>query len=77
LGEIFIATQVARRQAQRAERSLTAQVSRLAVHGFIHLQGFDHEKGKRSKTQFEGLEKKYLSYLKRKGLLAWDGSLQF
>ena len=77
LGEIFIATAVARRQASRAQRTLTSQVIRLAVHGLIHLEGWDHEKSKRGKIEFEAMEKKYLSYLKRKGLLAWDGSLQF
>ncbi len=77
LGEIVIATEVAKRQARIAKRSLTTQVVRLAIHGFVHLHGLDHEKGKKEFVEFQKIEKKYLQYLSKKGLLVWDGSLQF
>lgn len=77
LGEIFIATPVARYQARRARRSLGAQVIRLAVHGLVHLKGLDHEGGPKDRQQFELLERRYLKYLHEKGLMSWDGSLQF
>lgn len=77
LGEIFLATPVARRQAAKARRSLTAQVIRLGVHGVIHLQGLDHERSTKARKDFEALEGRYLNYLKKKGWFSWDGSLQF
>jgi probable rRNA maturation factor len=76
LGEIVIATEVAKRQAKRARRTLEQQVLRLAVHGYVHLSGLDHEKGTGERRRFEGLEKKYLRYLNRKGWIPWDGSLR-
>lgn len=76
LGEIVIATPVAARQARRARRTLTQQTLRLAVHGLVHLQGYDHELGPRAARHFETLEARYLTYLKRKGLMPWDGSLR-
>ena len=75
LGEIVVATPVARRQAARAGRRLTQQVLRLAVHGMVHLQGYDHERGPRAAQHFHRLESRYLQYLSKKGLMPWDGSL--
>ncbi len=77
LGEIVIATELAKRQARRARRIVTQQVLRLCVHGFIHLTGLDHEAGSAMKKRFEAAEKKFLHHLKKKGLFQWDGSLQF
>jgi len=77
LGEIVIATPVAKDQARRAGRRLTQQVLRLAVHGFVHLHGEDHEIGAAEAKRFEALERKYLQYLDKKGLMPWDGSLRF
>ena len=77
LGELVIATPVAQAQAKRAGRSLEQQILRLAVHGFVHLQGYDHELGEKQRLQFEKLEKKYLKFLDQKGLMPWDGLLQF
>jgi len=76
LGEIVIATPVAKDQARRARRPLTQQVLRLAVHGFVHLHGMDHEKGSAERKRFEAFERKYLQYLDKKGLMPWDGSLR-
>ncbi|MDX1386217.1 MAG: rRNA maturation RNase YbeY [bacterium] len=77
LGEIVVALPVARSQAKRARRSPTSQVMRLAVHGLIHLEGLDHEKSPSERKRFEAMENKYLSHLNKKGLMRWDGSLQF
>lgn len=75
LGEIVIATPVAKGQAARAGRSLTQQVLRLAIHGLVHLQGHDHETGPRAAKRFHHLESRYLQYLSKKGFMPWDGSL--
>jgi probable rRNA maturation factor len=77
LGEILIAMPVARRQAKQAGRSVTAQVLRLSLHGLVHLEGLDHDKSRAEKIIFEKKEIKYLKYLNQKGLIQWDGSLQF
>jgi probable rRNA maturation factor len=43
LGEIVIAQGVATRQAQQAGHSLRTEFRVLALHGLLHLLGYDHE----------------------------------
>jgi probable rRNA maturation factor len=43
LGDIVIATGVARRQARAAGHSERTEVRILALHGLLHLIGYDHE----------------------------------
>jgi metalloprotein, YbeY/UPF0054 family len=76
LGEIVIALPVARQQARVAGRPLIQQLTRLAVHGIVHLTGRDHEKNPAARRSFERLESKCLRHLQRKGLTPWDGSLR-
>lgn len=42
LGDVVIATGRARRQAQAAGHSYATEVRVLALHGLLHLLGFDH-----------------------------------
>jgi probable rRNA maturation factor len=42
LGDIVIAKGVARRQARRAGHSETDELRTLALHGLLHLMGYDH-----------------------------------
>jgi probable rRNA maturation factor len=42
LGDIAIATGVARRQARLAGHSYAAELKVLALHGLLHLLGYDH-----------------------------------
>jgi probable rRNA maturation factor len=44
LGDIVIAAGVARRQARAAGHSLQAEFRILALHGLLHLLGYDHER---------------------------------
>ncbi len=44
LGDVAIATGVARRQAGEAGHSLATELRVLALHGLLHLLGYDHEK---------------------------------
>jgi len=43
LGDIAIAAGVARRQAARAGHSFATEARVLALHGLLHLLGYDHE----------------------------------
>jgi probable rRNA maturation factor len=44
LGDIVIASGVARRQAREAGHSLRHELRVLALHGLLHLLGYDHER---------------------------------
>ena len=43
LGDIVIATGVARRQARGGRSFVPAELRVLALHGLLHLLGYDHE----------------------------------
>lgn len=43
LGDIVIAAGIARRQAREAGHSLRTELRVLALHGLLHLLGYDHE----------------------------------
>lgn len=63
LGDIVIATGVARRQAREAGHPLGTELRCLALHGLLHLLGYDHE---RDTGQMERLERR----LRRRGGLS-------
>jgi probable rRNA maturation factor len=44
LGDVVIAEGVARRQAREEGHSLQTEVRVLALHGLLHLLGYDHER---------------------------------
>jgi probable rRNA maturation factor len=44
LGDIVIAKGVARRQAREARHSYSTELRVLALHGLLHLLGYDHER---------------------------------
>jgi probable rRNA maturation factor len=43
LGDVVIASGVAARQARRARHALGTELRVLALHGLLHLLGYDHE----------------------------------
>lgn len=43
LGEVYISVPTAQRQAERGERTLEEEVAFLAVHGVLHLLGYEDE----------------------------------
>ncbi|MDI6452614.1 rRNA maturation RNase YbeY [Peloplasma aerotolerans] len=42
LGDVFISLEQARIQAKEFEHSLEREIGFLAVHGYLHLKGYDH-----------------------------------
>ena len=44
LGDVVIAMGVARRQARQAGHALRTELRVLALHGLLHLLGYDHER---------------------------------
>ncbi len=42
LGDVIISVETAQRQAEAENHSLTVELAWLAVHGFLHLLGWDH-----------------------------------
>ena|SRR3989344_5214513 len=60
LGDIFICLQVAKKYAEREGVNLDYKLAFLAVHGFLHLLGYDHEKSTAEKEKMLALQKKVL-----------------
>jgi probable rRNA maturation factor len=59
LGDIAIAYETCRREAELAGKSMQDHTVHLLVHGTLHLLGFDHERD-RDATLMEGLETEIL-----------------
>jgi probable rRNA maturation factor len=62
LGDIAIAYQTTRREADEEQKPFAHHLSHLAVHGFLHLVGYDHEKDGEAEMM-EGLEREILAQL--------------
>ncbi len=64
IGEIYISVERAEVQAREAHRSFQEEVTHLAIHGLLHLFGYDHDAeaaGQRMRRQ----EKRYLAGIQR------------
>ena len=62
LGDIAIAFETTAREAREEGKSLADHLSHLAVHGFLHLLGYDHESDSEAETM-EQLERVILARL--------------
>lgn len=62
LGDIYISIDRARTQAQEYGHSLLRELSFLAVHGFYHLLGYDHQTPEEEKIMFSKQEEVLDSY---------------
>jgi probable rRNA maturation factor len=56
LGDLVICRDVAKKQAREFGVSYEQEIIHLAVHGFLHLLGFDHEISRKEEIIMEGLE---------------------
>ena len=62
LGDIAIAYETARKEADEEAKPFDHHLSHLAVHGFLHLIGYDHENDADADAM-EGLEREILAQL--------------
>jgi probable rRNA maturation factor len=62
LGDIAIAYETTRREADDEEKTFANHLSHLAIHGFLHLVGYDHEKDDEAE-EMEALEREILATL--------------
>jgi probable rRNA maturation factor len=62
LGDIAIAYETTRKEADDEQKPFDHHLSHLAVHGFLHLIGYDHEKDGDAEAM-EGLETEILAQL--------------
>ena len=56
LGDIYISIDKAREQAKEYNHSLLRELSFLAVHGFYHLLGYDHQTKEEESIMFQKQE---------------------
>ncbi len=62
LGDIAIAYETTRKEADEGETPFDHHLGHLAIHGFLHLIGYDHEKDGEAEAM-EALEREILSQL--------------
>jgi probable rRNA maturation factor len=60
IGDIAISYETAAREAAAEDKSFADHVAHLAVHGFLHLLGYDHESNEDAE-EMEGLERVILA----------------
>lgn len=60
LNEIFICLPQAKRQAKALKHSLNTELTRLLVHGIVHLKGYEHERGGKEEERMREIEEKIL-----------------
>lgn len=62
LGDIVIAYETVRREAEAEGKAFDAHLAHLAVHGYLHLSGYDHEDDDEAE-EMEDLERSILADL--------------
>lgn len=65
LGDLVLSLPAAERQARAAGDPLRRELDRLLVHGFLHLLGYDHERGRREAQRMQARERRLLEALNR------------
>ena len=68
LGDVYISIDRAKQQAQEYGHSLLRELSFLAVHGFYHLLGYDHQTKQDEEIMFQKQEEVLEEYgIRREG----------
>jgi probable rRNA maturation factor len=60
-GEILVCPAVIRQEAKKAKISYTRQMTRMVIHGMVHLSGLHHEKSREAAKKFDRLEQKMIN----------------
>lgn len=60
LGEIIISAETAMKQAKNFDISYEEEFARLAIHGLLHLLGYDHELGEKEHQEMFAIQDKYM-----------------
>jgi len=60
-GEVYIAFMIAKKQARQYSLPLADELSILAVHGVLHILGYDHEESAAAMKKMQNAEKKILA----------------
>jgi probable rRNA maturation factor len=63
IGDLVVCLPVVVREAAEQDKPLAAHLAHLIVHGMLHLQGYDHETGKRDAERMEAREREILARL--------------
>jgi len=63
LGDVIISLPTAQREAEEAGISFDNMISRLLVHGILHLVGLDHEGGEDAAREMEQRSSELLGIL--------------
>jgi rRNA maturation RNase YbeY len=63
LGDVVIAVQTAKRQAEACGETLLAASERLLIHGVLHLLGYDHERSEAEARRMQRRERRLASVL--------------
>src|ERR1700752_161918 len=59
LGEVLVSPAVARRQAREEGRPYDEDIARLALHGLLHVLGYDHETAREMRAML-ALQERYI-----------------
>lgn len=57
LGEIFINPDVIRKNAEKYKTVFRRELSRVLIHGLLHLFGYEHEGSRQKREEMENMEK--------------------
>jgi len=66
LGEIIICPEVVEENAIKYNSNFKNEMTKVFVHGILHLLGYDHEKSNKDEKLMEEKQEKYLSKIKIK-----------
>lgn len=60
-GEIVLCPQIIKENAKVFKSDLKRELSRILIHGLLHLAGYDHEKSKKGAEKMQKKENYYLN----------------
>lgn len=66
LGDIIISVDTTIREATELNQTIHERLTRLIIHGLLHLLGYDHERSKKAAARMEKKEKELLTGLKHR-----------